>query len=417
MVSRQIAALTAALLLAAGAAPAGAGNLEKLAGFKVTGTSLDIPTVPQDPAYIAQLRKNLEHVKLPPGFKINVFAIVPDARHMAVSKSIAVVFVGTRKSLAWAVTDRDRDRIADEVKVLAPSIKMKVPNGMCITNDGILYVVEHNRILILPAIEFLYESPDIAIDGVIEPLVPVEEESFNHGARTCSIGPDNKLYVTLGQPFNIPAKEKLALYKEVGLGGIIRMNRDGTGREVYVDGIRNSVGHAWNPANGELWFTDNQVDGMGNDIPPGELNRVTAKGQNFGFPWYGGGDTRTKLYSDEDPPADAIFPEVAMVAHAADLGMMFYTGKQFPAKYRGGIFSAQHGSWNRTTPVGARVLFTSLNADGSAKETVPFAHGWLVDETGEYLGRPVDVEQYIDGSILVSDDLAGGIYRISYEGQ
>ena len=392
-------------------------NIDKMRGFKVTGTSLDIPTVPQDPAYIAQLRKNLKHVKLPPGFKIDVFAIVPDARHMAVSKSIAVVFVGTRKSLAWAVTDRDRDRIADEVKVLAPSIKMKVPNGMCITNDGILYVVEHNRVLILPAIEFFYESPDVAIDGVIEPLVPVEEESFNHGARTCSIGPDNKLYITLGQPFNVPAKEKLELYKKVGLGGIIRMNRDGTGREVYVDGIRNSVGHAWNPANGELWFTDNQVDGMGDDIPPGELNRVTAKGQNFGFPWYGGGDTRTTLYADENPPADAIFPEVEMAPHAADLGMMFYTGKKFPAKYRGGIFSAQHGSWNRTTPVGARVMFTSLNADGSAKETVPFAHGWLVDETGEYLGRPVDVAQYIDGSILVSDDLAGAIYRIWYEGR
>ena len=417
MVSRNIAAVGAALLLAAGAASAGTGNLEKLAAFKVTGTSLDIPTVPQDPAYIAQLRKNLEQVKLPPGFKIDVFAVVPDARHMAVSKSIAVVFVGTRKSLAWAVTDRDRDRIADEVKVLAPSIKMKVPNGMCITNDGILYVVEHNRVLILPAIEFFYESPDIAIDGVIEPLVPVEEESFNHGARTCSIGPDNKLYITLGQPFNVPPKEKLELYKEVGLGGIIRMNRDGTGREVYVDGIRNSVGHAWNPANGELWFTDNQVDGMGDDMPPGELNRVTAKGQNFGFPWYGGGDTRTTLYADENPPADAIFPEVEMAPHAADLGMMFYTGKMFPAKYRGGIFSAQHGSWNRTTPVGARVMFTSLNEDGSADKTVPFAHGWLVDETGEYLGRPVDVAQYIDGSILVSDDLAGAIYRIWYEGQ
>ena len=318
-------------------------NIDKMRGFKVTGTSLDIPTVPQDPAYIAQLRKNLKHVKLPPGFKIDVFAIVPDARPMAVSKSLAVVFTGTRKSLAWAVTDRDRDRIADEVKVLAPSIKMKVPNGMCITNDGILYVVEHNRVLILPAIEFFYESPDVAIDGVIEPLVPVEEESFNHGARTCSIGPDNKLYITLGQPFNVPAKEKLELYKKVGLGGIIRMNRDGTGREVYVDGIRNSVGHAWNPANGELWFTDNQVDGMGDDIPPGELNRVTAKGQNFGFPWYGGGDTRTTLYADENPPADAIFPEVEMAPHAADLGMMFYTGKMFPAKYRGGIFSAQHG--------------------------------------------------------------------------
>jgi glucose/arabinose dehydrogenase len=417
---KQKVLLAAAVVLFGGAIAAGPAlaqsNIDKMRGFKVTGTSLDIPMVPQDRAYIAQLRKNLEQVKLPPGFKIDVFAVVPDARHMAVSKSIGVVFTGTRKSLAWAITDRNRDRIADEVKVLAPSISMKVPNGMCITNDGILYVVEHNRALILPAAEFFYESPDVAIDGIIEPLVPVEEESFNHGARTCSIGPDNKLYITLGQPFNVPAKEKRELYKEWGIGGIIRMNRDGTGREVYVDGVRNSVGHAWNPANGELWFTDNQVDGMGDHQPPGELNRVTDKGQNFGFPWYGGGDTRTTLYADEEPPADIIFPEVFTIAHAADLGMMFYTGTQFPEKYRGGIFSAQHGSWNRTTPVGARVMFTSLNEDGSANEMVPFAHGWLVEESGEYLGRPVDVEQYIDGSILVSDDLAGAIYRISYDG-
>ena len=403
-------------MLAAGPLAFGQSNIDKMRGFKVTGTSLDIPTVPQDPEYIAQLRKNLESVKLPPGFKIDVFAIVPDARHMAVSKSIGVVYTGTRKSAAWAVTDRNRDRIADEVKVLVPSIQKKVPNGMCVTDDGILYLVEHNRVIILPAIEFFYESPDVAIDGIIEPLVPVEEESFNHGARTCSIGPDNKLYITLGQPFNVPGKEKRELYKEWGMGGIIRMNRDGTNREVYVDGVRNSVGHAWNPANGELWFTDNQVDGMGDNIPPGELNRVTQMGQNFGFPWYGGGDTRTDLYRDEEPPADAVFPEVNMAPHAADLGMMFYTGKAFPKKYQGGIFSAQHGSWNRTTPVGARVMFTSLNEEGGAAETVPFAEGWLVDETGEYLGRPVDVVQYIDGSILVSDDLAGAIYRISYQG-
>ena len=403
-------------MLVAGAPTFGQSNIDKMRGFKVTGTSLDIPTVTQDPDYIAQLQKNLEQVKLPPGFKIDVFAVVPDARHMAVSKSIGVVYTGTRKSTAWAVTDRNRDRIADEVKVLVPSIQKKVPNGMCVTDDGVLYLVEHNRVIILPAIEFFYESPDVAIDGIIEPLVPVEEESFNHGARTCTIGPDNKLYITLGQPFNVPPKEKRDLYKEWGIGGIIRMNRDGTNREVYVDGVRNSVGHAWNPANGELWFTDNQVDGMGDNIPPGELNRVTQMGQNFGFPWYGGGDTRTDLYMDEEPPADAVFPEVNMDAHAADLGMMFYTGKMFPKKYHGGIFSAQHGSWNRTTPIGARVMFTSLNEEGGAAETMPFAEGWLVDETGEYLGRPVDVVQYIDGSILVSDDLAGAIYRISYQG-
>ena len=273
-----------ACVLAAGSPAFGQSNIDKMRGFKVTGTSLDIPMVPQDAEYAAQLRKNLEQVKLPPGFKIDVFAIVPDARHMAVSKSVGVVYAGTRKSTAWAVTDRDRDRVADEVKVLVPSIEKKVPNGMCVTNDGVLYLVEHNRVIILPAIEFFYESPDVAIDGIIEPLVPVEEESFNHGARTCSIGPDNKLYIALGQPFNVPAKEKLALYKEWGIGGIIRMNRDGTGREVYVDGVRNSVGHAWNPDNGELWFTDNQVDGMGDNTPPGELNRATGPGQQFGHP-------------------------------------------------------------------------------------------------------------------------------------
>jgi len=393
-------------------------NIQKMMDMKTTGTSLDIPQIPQSGEKADAIRKNLERVKLPPGFKIDLYAIVPDARHMAVGNNIGVVFVGTRKSKAWAVTDRDKNRVADEVKVLAPSIDFKVPNGMCMTKDGFLYVVEHNRVLVFPAVEFFYESPDLAIGEVVPQgqLIPAEEESFNHGARTCTIGPDNKVYITLGQPYNVPPKAKLDLYKKWGIGGIIRMERDGTNREVYVDGIRNSVGHDWNPANGQLWFTDNQVDGMGDDIPPGELNRVTAKGQNFGFPYYGGGDTRTVEYAKDEPPADAIFPEVKMVAHAADLGMTFYTGKMFPEKYRGGIFSAQHGSWNRTTPVGARVMFTSLNEDGSANETVPFAEGWLVEETGEYLGRPVDVKQYLDGSLLVSDDLAGAIYRISYEG-
>ena len=271
--------------------------------------------------------------------------------------------------------------------------------------------------LVFPAAEFFYESPDVAVAVVADKLVPVEEESFNHGARVCDIGPDNKIYITLGQPFNVPPDSKSALYKEWGIGGIVRMNRDGSGREVFVDGVRNSVGLDFNPSNGELWFTDNQVDGMGDTIPAGELNRATAMGQNFGFPWYGGGSTRTNEYANSEPPSDAVFPEVEMDAHAADLGMTFYDGKMFPAKYRGGIFSAQHGSWNRTDPVGARVMFTSLNEDGSAGETLPFAHGWLDGETGEYSGRPVDVVQYLDGSILVSDDLAGAIYRISYVGE
>jgi glucose/arabinose dehydrogenase len=284
--------------------------------------------------------------------------------------------------------------------------------------DGVLYVVEHNRVLEFGAAEFFYEGPDVAV-GVVVPqgeLIPVAEESFNHGARACRIGPDNKLYISLGQPYNVPPQEKLDKYKQSGIGGIIRMNRDGTAREVYAYGIRNSVGFDFNPANGELWFTDNQVDGMGDDVPPGELNRVTAAGQHFGFPWYGGGNVRTKEYKDSEPPADVVFPQVEMDAHAADLGMTFYTGEMFPRKYRGGIFSAQHGSWNRTTPIGARIMFTALNEDGGVAQTEVFAEGWLNEQTGEYLGRPVDVAQLPDGSILVSDDLVGAVYRIWYEG-
>lgn len=419
MVSRQIAAVSAALLLAAGTASAGTDNLEKLSAFKTTGTPLELETVPQTGKKAGNIRKFLRRIKLPAGFKIDLYAIVPDARHMAVGTNVGVIFTGTRKTKVWAVTDRDMDRVADEVKVFAPSLDFKVPNGTCFSKDGFLFIVEHNRVLVYPAAEFFYEGPDVAAFVVVAQgkLIPPEEESYNHGARVCAIGPDNKLYISLGQPHNVTPADKIDLYKSLGIGGIIRMDRDGKNREVYAVGIRNSVGIAFNPANGELWFTDNQVDGMGDDTPPGELNRITAKGQNFGFPWYGGGKVRTNEHKDSEPPADAVFPEVEMAPHAADLGMMFYTAKMFPNTYRGGIFNAQHGSWNRTTPVGARVMFTPVNADGSAGETVVFASGWLDEETGEYLGRPVDVKQYLDGSLLVSDDKAGAIYRIWYEGQ
>ncbi|GAB4395077.1 MAG: PQQ-dependent sugar dehydrogenase [Kiloniellaceae bacterium] len=389
-------------------------NLEKLGQFKVTGVT-DFEVIEQSGAYADGIRENLKRINLPAGFKIELYAVVPDARHMAVGPQGIVTFVGTRKTQAWSVTDRNKDRVADEVKSFAPSIDFKIPNGPCFSEDGFLYIAEQNRVLVYPAAEFFYESPDVAAFEVVAEgkLIPPEEESYNHTARVCTIGPDDKLYITLGQPFNVSPPEKQDLYNQTGIGGIIRMNRDGTSREVYSYGVRNSVGLDFNPANGELWFTDNQVDGMGDNIPPGELNRQTAKGQNFGFPWYGGGDTRTNEYADTEPPMDVVFPAVNMDAHAADLGMHFYEGRQFPAKYRGGIFSAQHGSWNRTTPIGARVMFTSVNEDGSVGTTEVFADGWI-DENGEYLGRPVDVVELRDGSILVSDDLAGAIYRISY---
>jgi len=276
-------------------------------------------------------------------------------------------------------------------------------------------------VLVFPAAEFFYEGPDVAADIVVPTgeLIPKDEESYNHGARVCAISPDNKLTISLGQPHNVPPKDKLELYERHGIGGIVRMERDGSKREVYATGVRNSVDITYHPTTKELWFTDNQVDGMGDDTPPGEINRAPKAGMKFGMPWYGGGQVRTNEYADETPPEGLTPPVVETIAHAADMGLTFYTGKQFPEQYRGGLFSAQRGSWNRTVPAGARVMFTPFAADGSGPsgETVPFAEGWLDEETGEYYGRIVDVAQLKDGSLLVSDDTAGAIYRISYQGK
>jgi glucose/arabinose dehydrogenase len=415
----QAAALAAALALGSVAPAPAQTNIEKLKQFKVSGTDLNIPPVPQSGKNADAIRENLKRVKLPPGFRIDLYAIVPDARHMAVAPSTNMLFVGTRKTTVWAVTDRNSDNVADEVKAFAPSLKFQVPNGVCWTKDGFLVVVEHNRILNFPAAEFFYEGPDVAVIEVVPQgqLIPVEEESFNHGARACRVGPDKMLYVSLGQPFNVPPRDKLALYTKVGIGGMIRLNPfDGSKREVYATGIRNSVGHDFNPKDGSLWFTDNQTDGMGDDIPAGEINRATKPGQFFGYPWRQGKTRITENGYDKDAlPANIVDPQVYTDAHAADLGMVFYTGKQFPARYQGGFFSAQHGSWNRTKPIGARVLFTALKPDGTADKTEVFADGWLDADKGIYRGRPVDVAVLHDGSLLVSDDFAGAIYRISYQ--
>lgn len=415
---------TAAALIAAAASlaatallPAQAQNLDKLKQMKVSGTDLNIPPVPQAGPNTEAIRKNLEKVKLPPGFRISLYAVVPDARHMAVAPSTNMLFVGTRKTTVYAVTDRLSSGTATEVKAFAPSLNFKVPNGVCWTRDGSLVVAEHNRVMLFPAAEFFYEGPDVAVAEIVPQgqLIPVEEESFNHGARTCRVGPDGLLYVTLGQPFNVQPREKLKLYDQLGIGGIVRMGMDGSKREVYARGIRNSVGMDFNPKDKTLWFTDNQTDGMGDDIPKGEINRATQAGQFFGYPYIVSETRITEFGYDKDAiPAGAVKPQVMTDAHAADLGMVFYSGRQFPAKYQNGFFSAQHGSWNRTKPVGARVLFTSLKADGSADKTEVFADGWLDDATGLYRGRPVDVAVMKDGSLLVSDDFVGAIYRIAY---
>ncbi len=396
-------------------------NLSKLGSFQRTDSG-PMKRVPQEGKYADNLRKVLQKIKMPSGFKIELFAIVPDARNMAVSRNKATVWVGTRKTSVWSVTDRDMDNVADTVEEFSPSVKYDIPNGVCYTPDGFLYVVERNRVLLFPAAEYFMEGSDTVAIAIVKQgeLIPPEDESYNHTARVCAIGPDNKLYISLGQPFNVTPAAKVEGFKKRGIGGIIRMDRDGKNREVVATGIRNSVGHAFNPKDGKLWFTDNQVDGMGDEIPPGELNKMPKDGMWFGHPYYGGGSTRTNEYKDKAIPKDEasryVKPQVEMIAHAADLGMMFYTGKMFPKKYHNAIFSAQHGSWNAVKARGARVMVTYLDDKGNAKKTEPFAEGWM-NENGVYLGRPVDVQQYVDGSILVSDDKAGAVYRISYQGK
>ncbi|MCY4152601.1 MAG: PQQ-dependent sugar dehydrogenase [Aestuariivita sp.] len=391
-------------------------NLTKLQNMQRTDATFT--RIDQSGDTADALRSILPHINLPDGFEVSLYAVVPNARSMAMAPQGTVLFVGTRKDKVWSVVDRDRNRIADEVKDFAPSITFDIPNGPCFSPDGFLYIAERNRVLVFPAAEFFFESPDIAVGEVVPQggLIPVEEESFNHSARVCDIGPDGKLYISLGQPHNVQPVDKLELYDRIGIGGIIRMNTDGSERQVYTRGVRNSVGQDFNPATGELWWTDNQVDGMGDDIPPGELNRQTEAGQHFGFPWTNA-RVEIPLYKDVPRPEGVTFvePQLELTAHAADLGMRFYHDESFPARYHGGIFWAQHGSWNRTTPVGARVMFTALDADGNAVGAEVFADGWLNDSTGEYRGRPMDIEFLPDGSMLVSDDFAGAIWRIAYK--
>jgi glucose/arabinose dehydrogenase len=414
MIKNIIFALSCTAALFSGNAIAQDANLEKLGGFKTTGTPMMVP-IPQTGENVEALKAIAAKIKVPAGFKVSLYAAVPDARHMAVGPQGVVTFVGTRKELVYTMTDRNKDRVADDVKVFAPSIKMSVPNGVCFSKDGHLYLAEQNRVLWFPAAEFFYEGPDVAAFAIIKQgeLIPASDESYNHTARTCRVGPDGRIYITIGQPFNVPAKELLPEFQRLAIGGIVSMKQDGSDRMVYSRGMRNPLGIDFNPKDKTIWVNDNQVDGMGDLIPAGEMNHVTGPNQSFGFPWYGGGKTRTNEYKDDTVPEGEIFPAVEQDAHAADLGLSFYTGKQFPDKYKGGIFSAQHGSWNRVNPVGARVLFTSLKEDGSADKTEVFAEGWLT-ESGEYIGRPVDVQVLNDGSLLVSDDLAGAVWRISY---
>ena len=415
---------TAVFLAFAGTGFAKDENLEKISAMKNTNTDMNIKTVDQGGKNADAIKANLKKIKLPEGFKIELYAIVPDARYMAVAPSTNMLFVGTRKTTVWAVTDRNNDNVADEVKPFAPSIKFSNPNGVCWTKDGFLIVTESNRVLNFPAAEYFYEGPDVAVITVVPEggLIPVEEQSYNHTGRVCRVAGDGKLYITLGQPYNVQPKDKIDLYNKTGIGGVIRLDPfNGSGKEVYAMGMRNPAGIEIDADGKTIWTTDNQVDGLGNDVPPGELNKLTKAGQHFGFPYWNGkfkvaGSGAAPDLKDMKEPAGAVFPQVEFPAHQAQLGLTRYTGKAFPKKFQGGLFVASHGSWNRTEPSGYLINYVPIGSDGNAGKSEVFADGFLDPVSKRAMGRPVDVANLPDGSILVSDDYAGAIYRISYAG-
>ena len=287
---------------------------------------------------------------------------------------------------------------ADEVITIADGLDM--PNGVALWN-GSLYVAEVHRILRYPQIESRLKAPpgpEIVFDGF--------PKDRHHGWKFIRFGPDGRLYAPVGAPCNVCRKEE-PIYAT-----ITRMYPDGGGFEIFAHGVRNSVGFDWDPETGELWFTDNGRDGLGDDQPPDELNRAPVKGLHFGFPFCHGGALPDPEYGSDQACRQFTPPVVPLDAHVAPLGMRFYTGRMFPRRYVNQIFIAEHGSWDRSQKSGYRITMVRVR-DSSGQRYEPFAQGWLIGETA--WGRPVDLEVMADGSLLVSDDQNGVIYRITYE--
>ncbi|MGA8180188.1 MAG: sorbosone dehydrogenase family protein [Desulfobacterales bacterium] len=342
---------------------------------------------------------HLGDIALPPGFSINIYADhVEDARSLALGDN-GTLFVGTRSAgKVYAVLDRNHDARAEDVITIAAGLDM--PNGVAF-RKGSLYVAEVSRILRYDGIESRLKNPP-------GPIVVIDSfpKDHHHGWKFIRFGPDDRLYVPVGAPCNVcePDNEIYA--------SITRMDPDGSHLEIFVHGVRNTVGFDWHPKTKDLWFTDNGRDWMGDDIPPDELNRAPHKGMNFGFPYCHGGTIADPGFVSKRKCDELVPPAMALGPHVAALGMRFYVGKMFPEQYRNQIFIAEHGSWNRTSPIGYRISLVRLSGNRAIRYEV-FAKGWL--KNGRAWGRPVDVLVMPDGALLVSDDRAGVIYRISHE--
>lgn len=339
----------------------------------------------------------LDAVRLPPGFSIDLYAGgIKNARSLAQSDA-GVIFVGNRsEDKVYALVDNDSDYKADEKIVIAEGLNM--PNGVAF-KDGALYVTELSRVLRFDNIDERLKNPP-------EPVVVYDgfPGDTHHGWKFTAFGPDGKLYVPVGAPCNVCERGD-------PYASITRINPDGTGFEIIARGVRNTVGFDWHPETGVLWFTDNGRDWMGDDKPPDELNRAPEPGMHFGFPYCHGEGIKDPKYGDRDCGRFQA-PEIELGPHVAALGMRFYTGDMFPQKYRNNIFIAEHGSWNRSVPIGYRITLVTLEGSQAVKYEV-FAEGWRHE--GNTWGRPVDLLVLSDGSLLVSDDKAGAVYRIFFK--
>jgi len=348
-------------------------------------------------------------VRLPKGFSIGVYAAdVPNARSMALGDD-GTLYVGTRSGgHVYAVTDRDRDGGADAVLTIASGLNM--PNGVAV-RDSALFVAEVDRVLRFDGVAAQVRTLEATPAGSPrrEARFTVVTDRFpsgaHHGWKFIRFSPDGELFVPVGAPCNVCDK------KDPRYASIMRMKPSGAGLEVFARGIRNTVGFDWHPVTGELWFTDNGRDWLGDDWPPDELNHAPAPGMHFGFPYCHGRGVPDPDYGGKATCADYSPAAQELGPHVAALGMRFYTGALFPAEYRNQIFIAEHGSWNRSTKIGYRVTLVRLDGDKPVSYEV-FAEGWLHE--GDVWGRPVDLLVMPDGSLLVSDDYAGAVYRITY---
>lgn len=339
----------------------------------------------------------LDQLTLPKGFHIAVYSDqVPNARELAVGAK-GTVFVGSNDAgKVYALTDANGDGVAERVQVIASGLQL--PVGVAF-KDGDLYVSAVSKILVLRDIENHLDDPPAP--QVVNGSFPTET---HHGWKFIAFGPDGKLYVPIGAPCNVCDRGK-------AYAKITRMNADGSGLEDVAYGIRNSVGFDWQPGTGRLWFTSNGRDLMGDDMPSDTLNEVTRTGQHFGFPYCHQGDTLDPEFGKGKRCADYRAPALKLGPHVASLGMRFYTGKQFPAAYRGAAIIAEHGSWNRTKKSGYRVMTVRLKGS-QVVSYEPLVTGFMRDEKA--WGRPADVQMLPDGSLLISDDLAGAVYRLTY---